>query len=88
MVGVCLPFYILVLSNHCYDQVSESETSNGYNRYMYASDNPLMFNDPSGELRNFWEFPGYHWNTGSNSGGSPQAPARLYRVGVKEKARY
>jgi RHS repeat-associated protein len=61
-------------------QVGDPETSNGYNRYMYASDNPMMFVDINGEEGlPWWWFggnnnpsggyqPDYNSNPGSNSG--------------------
>ena len=31
-------------------QVSAPETSNGFNRYLYASNNPMMYTDPNGKF--------------------------------------
>lgn len=52
--------------------VASPDESNGYNRYMYASNNPLMYVDIDGEqsLENpgGWSNPGGGWN---NGGGYP-----------------
>jgi len=51
-------------------QVASPETSNGYNRYMYASDNPLMYVDIDGERRRHPTdcYPGINISGGNNSG--------------------
>jgi RHS repeat-associated protein len=55
-------------------QVSAPETSNGYNRYMYASDNPMMFVDLNGEESGYPDdgYTGGSWN-GSGGSGSGQS---------------
>jgi RHS repeat-associated protein len=47
-------------------QVAAPEMSNAYNRYMYASNNPLMFVDLNGESG---ELPGSYLNPASNTYG-------------------
>ncbi len=56
--------------------VASPDESNGYNRYMYASNNPLMYVDINGEQHidnnGVWFNPnGKGNNTGSNFGGNP-----------------
>jgi len=50
-------------------QVGNPETSNGYNRYMYASDNPMMFVDLNGEDGDH-PYDGYTGGSWNGSGGS------------------
>jgi len=51
-------------------QVSAPETSNGFNRFIYASNNPLMYTDPNGE-QSVREFnPYWYLFPHSNLGGS------------------
>jgi len=49
-------------------QVSSPEASNGYNRYMYALDNPMMYTDINGEEGGPW------WQGGNNN--YPSVPYR------------
>ncbi|HJV78337.1 MAG TPA: RHS repeat-associated core domain-containing protein [Paludibacter sp.] len=49
-------------------QVSSPEASNGYNRYMYALDNPMMYTDINGEEGGLW------W--GGNNNNYPAGPYR------------
>ena len=50
-------------------QVGNPETSNGFNRYMYASDNPMMFVDLNGEDGDH-PYDGYTGGSWNGSGGS------------------
>ena len=54
--------------------VASPDESNGYNRYMYASNNPLMYVDIDGEQDGYpgrWTNPGGGWPSG---GYGPYAP--------------
>jgi len=64
-------------------QVSAPETSNGFNRYKYASNNPLMYVDSNGEqdvLPGGWKNPNTDGgNGGSNGAGNNNYPPVPYR---------
>ena len=51
-------------------QVADPDETNGFNRYAYASNNPLMFTDESGERRKYSDGnPNIIIPSGNNSGG-------------------